>query len=591
MTNTLYFGDNLEVLRKHVRDESVALVYLDPPFNSDASYNVLFTTPQGRRSQAQSDAFEDTWTWGIEAEAAFDAVLKSGTPAAGIMRALRQILQNSDMMAYLAMMGLRLIEMRRVLTKKGSLYLHCDATAAHYLKIVLDGIFGAGCFRSEITWKRTTSHGNVSRNYGAVADHILFYTSSDEYTWNQAYSPFDKGYIEEKFRGSDPDGRRWQSVTLRNPSPRPNLSYPYKASNGRTYQPHPNGWSCDIERMRSYDRDGRLHFPSKDGGKLRLKMFLDESPGIKVQNIWSDISAVNSQAVERIGYPTQKPLALLERIVQVSSNPGDVVLDPFCGCGTAIHAAEKLKREWIGIDVTHVAIQIIQDRIRNHFPRCTFEIVGRPKDIEGAAALFEHDPYQFQWWATWFVGGQPRGGKKKGADRGVDGELYFKKGANEDGYAIISVKGGKNLTPAMISELCGVREREGADMGLFVCLGKPTKEMRINAAAAGLIDGQYPRIQILTIEDLLAGKRPRLPPVYDTITVARAGRTAARGKQPAPVERRQRNLLLPLTGGTSAQKPDLALEEDASSTPRRRALSGRGERAKSSARRRLAVKG
>lgn len=565
MINTLYFGDNLHVLREYVRGESVDLIYLDPPFNSSASYNVLFTTPQGRHSEAQSSAFEDTWTWGIEAETAYDAVLNSGTATAGILRSLRQILQSSDMMAYLSMRAIRLIEMRRVLTADGSLYLHCDATAAHYLKIVLDGIFGVSSFRSEITWKRTTSHGNVSRNYGAVADHLLFYTRSDEYTWNQAYSPFSNEYVESKFRGIDPGGRRWQSVTLRNPSPRPNLRYPFPASNGKTYQPHANGWSCDIERMRKYDREGRLHFPAKVGGQLRLKMYLDESPGVKVQNIWDDIPAVNSQAQERIGYPTQKPLALLERIVQVSSNPGDVVLDPFCGCGTAIHAAEKLGRKWIGIDVTHVAIQIIQDRIRNHLPQCKFEIVGRPKDLEGAEALFVHDPYQFQWWATWLVGGQPRGEKKKGADRGVDGELYFKMGANEDGYAVISVKGGKHLSPAMVSELCAVREREGADVGLFICLGKPTKEMKANAAAAGLIDGQYARVQILTIEELLEGKRPRLPPVYDTITAARAARRGQRQTRsdltPTELRREPQMTFVIAPGSKRRPQPNLPLDE------------------------------
>ena len=329
MANILYFGDNLHVLRQHIADGSVDLVYLDPPFNSNASYNVLFATPEGRKSHAQTAAFEDTWHWGDEAEAAYDAVLRSGTALAPIVRGFRSILSGSDMMAYLTMMAVRLIELHRVLKSTGSLYLHCDATASHYLKLLLDGIFGPDNFRSEITWKRTTSHGNVSRNYGAVADHILFYSKSDSYTWNQVYSPFEPAYIEEKFRWKDRDGRRWQSVTLRNPSPRPNLVYEYLASNGVIYRPHPNGWSCDIVRMRKYDGENRLHFPDKPDGKLRLKMYLDESPGIKAQNIWSDIPAVNSRAIERIGYPTQKPLALLNRIVTASTNRGDVILDPF----------------------------------------------------------------------------------------------------------------------------------------------------------------------------------------------------------------------------------------------------------------------
>jgi len=553
--STLYFGDNLHVLREYVRSESVDLIYLDPPFNSNASYNVLFTTPEGRKSEAQSAAFEDTWHWEIEAQVAFDAVLASGSGAANMLRAFRSMLSDSDMMAYLAMMTIRLIEMHRVLQTTGSLYLHCDATAAHYLKILLDGIFGPDGFRSEITWKRTTSHGNTSKNYGAVADHILFYTKSGNYTWNQIYSPFEEDYIEQKFRWADDDGRRWQSVTLRNPSQRPNLVYPYTASNGRTYHPHPNGWSCDRVRMQEYDRSNRLHHPDKVDGKLRLKMYLDESPGVKVQNIWSDIPAVNSRAEERIGYPTQKPLALLERIVLTSSNPGDVVLDPFCGCGTAIHAAQKNGRKWLGVDVTHVAIQIIQDRLRKYFPRERFEIVGRPEDLSGAHALAQHDKYQFQWWATWLVGGQPRGGKKKGADRGVDGEIYFKTGANRDGFAVISIKGGRNIGPTMISELCAVREREQADVGIFVCLAEPTREMRSIAASAGLIDGQYPRIQILTIEQLISGARPKLPPVYDTMAASEAGRRAEASTKmkPRKLERKQRSLLLPLSGNATPQ--------------------------------------
>lgn len=563
MTNTLYYGDNLDVLRRYVKDESVDLVYLDPPFNSNASYNVFFPTPSGRKSEAQSAAFEDTWHWGIEAATAYEAVLNSGLSAAGIIRSFHQILGQSDMMAYLSMISVRLIELKRVLKNTGSLYFHCDSTAGHYLKVILDGIFGLQNFRSEITWKRTGSHGNVSRNYGAVSDHILFYTKSDDYVWNQIYSAFDDDYIDEKFRNSDESGRRWQSVTLRNPSPRPNLVYDYIASNGLIYKPHVNGWSCDINRMKKYDAEGRLHFPSKPDGKLRLKMYIDESNGIKVQNIWNDIFAVNSQAEERIGYPTQKPLALLERIINTSSNRGDTVLDPFCGCGTAIHAAEKLGRKWCGIDITHVSIQIIEDRLKRHFFTSRFDIIGRPKDLEGAYALAAHDKYQFQWWATWLVGGQPRGGQKKGADRGVDGEIYFKTGASRDGFAVISVKGGQNVTPAMVSELCAVREREGADIGIFICLKEPTREMRANALAAGFIDGEYPIVQILTINQLLAGHRPKLPPVYDTSTIAATVSRRSRGTKAASPEdlRRQPQFAYPIPGGKQGESLQKAAEE------------------------------
>ncbi|MGA2149604.1 MAG: site-specific DNA-methyltransferase [Bryobacteraceae bacterium] len=350
--NRLYYGDNLDVLRGCINDESADLIYLDPPFNSQATYNVLFKSTAGEQSRAQIEAFEDTWHWGDEAELAFDGVMSSGnSDVAEVLRAMRSFLKENDMMAYLCMMAVRLLELHRVLKQTGSLYLHCDPTASHYLKLLLDAVFGPEHFLNEIIWKRTHSHGNVARNYGSINDNLLFYAKGQDYTWNQQYTAFPPECVTEKFTGKDPDGRRYQNVTLRNPGIRPNLHYPYTASNGVTYQPHPNGWSCDIERMRKYDREGRLYFPSKEGGQLRLKMYLDEQPGIRLQNIWDDIPALNSQAQERLGYPTQKPLALLERIITASSNEGATVLDPFCGCGTAVHAAQKLRREWVGIDV------------------------------------------------------------------------------------------------------------------------------------------------------------------------------------------------------------------------------------------------
>lgn len=552
MLNTLHFGDNLDVLRKHIETESVDLIYLDPPFNSKLSYNVLYKEPTGNSSKAQADAFEDAWHWGPEAAAAFDEIMAGKSSAAGIIRSLRSFLGENDMMAYLVMMTVRLIEMHRALKMTGSLYLHCDATAAHYLKIILDGIFGADRFRSEITWKRTTSHGNVSRNYGAVADHILFYTRGDEYVWNQAYSPFDKEYVEEKFRGKDKNGRRWQSVTLRNPSIRPNLHYPYLASNGQVYQPHANGWSCDIRRMKKYDQEERLHFPGKADGKLRLKMYLDESPGVKAQNIWSDIPAVNAMAEERLGYPTQKPLALLTRIVSTSSNPGDVVLDPFCGCGTAVHAAQALGRQWIGIDVTHIAIQIILDRLKKYFPSEKPEVLGRPEDLSGARELARRDKYQFQWWASSLIGGQARGGNRKGADRGVDGEIFFKHGVRSYGKAIISVKGGDNLAPSMIRDLAGTTDRERADMGIFICLAQPTREMRVTAASFGMFDGVYPKIAIITVDELLQRQSTfSLPPTFDTVTVRDEARQ--RGPKQRNVDitqlRREPEFIFSIPGG------------------------------------------
>jgi site-specific DNA-methyltransferase (adenine-specific) len=531
--NTLYYGDNLVVLRnrEHFPDQSVDLIYLDPPFNSNASYNVLFKGSSGQSSGAQIEAFEDTWHWGETAEDAFDQVMQCGhVGAADMLRAMRTFLGENDMMAYLAMMAIRLIELRRVLKITGSLYLHCDSTASHYLKVLLDAVFGAENFRSELIWKRSTSHGNTSHAFGNLTDTILYYSKHlNQYVWNQQHARFTEAYIEKYFRYSDVDGRRWQSVTLRNPGMRPNLHFPYHASNGVIYQPHPHGWACSSERMEKYDRENRLHFPDTPHGQLRLKMYLNESPGIRLQNLWDDIPAINSQAQERLGYPTQKPVALLERIIQTSSNPGDIVLDPFCGCGTAIHAAHRLGRQWLGIDITHLAISLIERRLKTAFPGIKFDVLGTPKDFDGAQDLAARDRYQFQWWAVSLVNAQPYGGKKKGADTGIDGKVFFKPDGKRTEVAIVSVKSG-NVSVNMIRELKSVIEREKAPMGLFLTLACPTDPMKIEATATGFYEtlwGRHPRIQILTIAELLDGKRPDMP----LIDVAAAFKPAPKESQ------------------------------------------------------------
>lgn len=535
--NKLYYGDNLTVLRGSVDDESVDLIYLDPPFNSQANYNVLFRSTAGEKSRAQIEAFDDTWHWGDEAELAFDGVISSGnSEAAEILRAMRAFLKENDMMAYISMMAVRLIELHRILKPSGSLYLHCDPTASHYLKLLLDSVFGADRFLNEIIWKRTHSHGNVARNYGSINDNILFYAKSENYVWNQQYTKFSDDYVAEKFTGTDPDGRRYQNITLRNPGVRPNLRYPYTASNGITYEPHPNGWSCDIERMRKYDREGRLHYPAKPGGQLRLKMYLDSQSGTRLQNIWDDIPALNSQAQERLGYPTQKPRALLERIITASSCEGDVILDPFCGCGTTIHAAQKLRREWIGIDITHLAISLIEKRLKDAFPGIVFEIHGTPKDLDGARDLAMRDKYQFQWWAVSLVNAVPFAGKKKGADSGIDGLIYFKPEGKTTEKAIVSVKGGDNVNVSMVRDLAHVVDREKAKIGVFITLADSTGPMRTEAIKTGFyetIHGKYPKIQILTIRELFEGKQPKIPFV-DSASFKKAPKESVGDQDPLP---------------------------------------------------------
>jgi DNA modification methylase len=531
----LYYGDNLKVLKQHFENNSVDLIYLDPPFKSGQSYNVLFRELDGSSSQAQLKAFEDTWTWDENAIETYQRTVEQGGKVAQALLAFHAFMGGSEplhgnnMMAYVAMMAPRLVEMRRVLKPTGSIYLHCDPAASHYLKLLMDAVFDPRNFRNEIIWKRTHSHGNVGRNYGSINDNIMFYTKSDEYAWNKQYLPFTEEYIKEKFRYKDPDGRVWQSVTLRNPGPRPNLRYPYKANNGQTYQPHPNGWSCNQIRMKQYDDENRLHFPSKEGGQLRLKMYRGEMKGIQMQNIWDDIYAINSQAKERLGYQTQKPEALLERIIQASSNEGDIVLDPFCGCGTTIAAAQKLNRQWIGIDITQTAIVVIKNRLKTEFlDRSKYEVIGEPEALADAEALARSAPYQFQWWSLGLVGARPAEGKK-GSDKGIDGRLYFHddpKGKTKQ--IILSVKSGK-LEPSHIRDLVGVVDRERAQIGVLISFNSPTQSMRAEAAEAGFYESpngrKYRRIQLLTIAQLLEGAKVDYP--FENVTFKRAPRAKA----------------------------------------------------------------
>jgi site-specific DNA-methyltransferase (adenine-specific) len=539
--NTLFYGDNLAILREYVPDESVDLIYLDPPFNSNRSYNVLFKDESGMAAEAQITAFDDTWHWTHSAEQTYHELVTQGPTQVGVMiGALRQFIGANQMMAYLVMMAARLVELRRVLKPTGSIYLHCDPTASHYLKVVMDTIFGVENMRNEITWKRTFAHGNVGRNYGSIADVILWYSRTDQYRWNQPHSHLTTEEMERKYPNVDADGRRWQSVTLRNPGPRPNLHFPFTASNGVTYYPHPNGWACNQERLEKYDTEGRLHFPTKAGGALRLKMYADESPGEKLQNIWTDIPPIGAQAAERLGYPTQKPLALLERIIQASSNPDDLVLDPFCGCGTAVAAAQKLGRRWAGIDITHLAISLIKYRLRDMFPGIQFKVIGEPVDAAGACQLAADNRYQFQWWALSLVNAQPLGGQtgrktgKKGSDRGVDGSITFVDDAGgKPKRVLVQVKSG-GVKSGDIRDLRGVVEREGAAIGVFITLEPPTAPMLTEALSAGYYASpgwhrNFPRIQILTIDDLLRGKRIDMPPEHGTFKQAPKAERA--GKQ------------------------------------------------------------
>lgn len=519
--NRLYFGDNLHVLREHIRDESVDLVYLDPPFNSKRDYNLLFKSPKGHQSDAQITAFEDSWHWGEQAEREYAELLQqSNTSVAELMPALLSFLGRNDMMAYLVMMANRLLELHRVLKPTGSLYLHCDPTASHYLKIVLDGVFGKECYRNEIIWQRSYAHSDGTQgaaHFGRITDTIFFYTKGDKSTWNVLFAPYEKEYVDRDYRRVDETGRRYRLDNIQGPGGAEKGNPSYEVMGVTRY------WRYSKEKMDELIKAGRI-VQTRPGAVPAYKRYLDEMPGVPVQNLWADLPVINNRSHEYLGYPTQKPIALLERIISASSDLGDVVLDPFCGCGTAVHAAQKLGRRWIGIDITHLAISLIEKRLKDAFPYLnhppapdgvppymqSYEVIGTPKDLAGARDLAERDKYQFQWWACSLVEAQPFHGKKKGADGGIDGLIFFQDDKGTAKKIVVSVKGGEHVSVPMIRELARVVEREKAEIGLFVTLAEPTKPMRTEALAAGFYTSpvrntEFPRVQILTIKGLLDG--------------------------------------------------------------------------------------
>jgi DNA modification methylase len=512
--NVLYYGDNLEILRRHIADESVDLIYLDPPFNSNRSYNVLFKQRSGEDSQAQIEAFDDTWTWSHEAEEQYLELIGGAAPVkvADAIEAMRRLLGDNDVLAYLVVMTARLVELYRVLKPTGSLFLHCDPTASHYLKLLLDAVFGADRFLSEVVWKRTSAHHRV-RRFGPVHDIVLGYSKGESWTWNPQYVEYDQAYVERDYRRvEDGTGRRYRISDVT--SNRPGGRYEWKGMSppGNRY------WAYSRETMDRFEAEGRIAYSST--GYPQLKRYLDEMPGQMVQDVWTDIQPINNRAAERLGYPTQKPLALLERIIRASSNEGDVVLDPFCGCGTTIDAAQKLGRRWIGIDITYLSIDLIVKRLRHTYGDTitkTFKAVGIPHDVEGARALFNSSPFDFERWAVSLVDGQPQQRSQVG-DKGVDGVIRFptdEKGGTE--RVLVSVKGGKQLGPQMVRDLGGTVVSQRASGGVLITLESPTRGMIEEVNRSGLFLAErhgksFPKLQIITVADLLSGRRPKLPP-------------------------------------------------------------------------------
>jgi len=510
-TNQLWFGDNLEILREYVPDESVDLVYLDPPFNSNRAFNVIFEKhPDDTEAvAAQRKAFEDTWHWTSVTERLFQQYIAGGVPPAvgNALRAFYTLVGENDPMAYLVNMAPRLVELRRVLKPTGSLYLHCDPTMSHYLKVMLDAIFGAEQFQNEISWQRAGAK-NDSIRYGRCHDVILFYTVGKKFTWNSQYAPFRQASIDKNYTHVEAGtGRRYRRGDLTAAKPGGDVDFEWRGV--RPYKGR--HWAYSKERLEQMYAEGRIEF--RRTGMPVFKRYLDEQLGVPLQDVWTDIRLTSADK-ERLRYPTQKPIALLERIISTSSRSGDVVLDPFCGCGTTIDAAERLERNWIGIDIAFVAVDIIRKRLRRYGRSVSYELRGSPRDLAGADALFERDEFEFQTWAVTQLDAEPN--EKRSRDKGVDGVASFYIDRMTTGRVIISVKGGRNVIPRDVRDLVGTVATQRAQMGVFLMRAEPSPGIRDAANHAGTytwpLNGQiYPKVQIITIDQLLNGVRPVIP--------------------------------------------------------------------------------
>lgn len=546
--NILFYGDNLPILRNrdYLATESVDLIYLDPPFNSNRSYNVLYKDESGSEAEAQIVAFEDTWHWNNDTNDQLEQLRERGDKLAQLLETLVNVLGRNQMTAYLVMMTARLLELHRVLKPTGSLYLHCDPTASHYLKMILDMIFGVNHFQSEIVWKRSSAHSS-SKRWGPLHDIILFYSKTQNFTWNKVYQNYEQNYLDKFYRHSDGEknyqlidltaagvrygdsGKPWREIDPTTTGR--HWAIPNKALE-QFIEPYEIQNLSTQEKLDILEQHDLIYWPPK-GQKPRFKRFMDESIGVIIQDIITDIPPISAQAKERLGYPTQKPSALLERIIQASSNPGDVILDPFCGCGTAIHAAQKLGRKWIGIDITYLATSLIKNRLFSAFgieAKKDYDLIGEPTTLSDAQHLAKQDRYQFQWWALGLLPARPFGGEmgkqgKKGADKGIDGIMTFRDSKDGDKRIIVQVKSG-TVKSRDIRDLHGTVEREkNAVIGVFVTLEPPTQAMEVEAMECGYyhsggFNRKYRKIQIFTIEQLLEGQKLHFPGTDTTLKAA-----------------------------------------------------------------------
>lgn len=520
---SLYFGDCLDVLKQLSSEYPkgfIDLIYIDPPFNSKRNYNILFEDINMKDTKAQREAFADTWS-NVSYKDTLYELETENLYLYDFLDNLEKIGMSQSIIAYLTTMAIRILYMHKTLKDTGSFYLHCDPTMSHYLKAICDQIFLNGKmnarFINEITWKRSIAHSDAKRKFADVNDIILFYSKSDDYTFNPIFIPHDENseYVKKFYRHNDNDGRGlYQLTDISSPNPRPNMMYNWKGF------PYPEkGWRYEKSTMEKLDNEKRIYYPKTESGDFdfnrrpRLKRYLKEQKGTIVSNNWTDIAPISAHAKERLGYPTQKPEALLERIIKASSNQGDVVADFFCGCGTTIATANKLNRQWIGVDISHLAIKLILKRLTdplNNNAKHNFlkeiEVHGFPKDIASAKALAEKDAkgrFEFQSWVVEFLLGgilNPR----KTADGGWDGYLTFKKNNNEKGRVLIEVKSG-SVSVKNVREFINVLDTSEADIGIFVCFEESITNSMITAAknAGKYKPYKFDRIQLLTIEDIL----------------------------------------------------------------------------------------
>ncbi|MBS1652908.1 MAG: site-specific DNA-methyltransferase [Bacteroidetes bacterium] len=579
--NKLFYGDNLQVLRKKIGSESIDLCYIDPPFNSKRNYNQIYNNI-GQEDQAQAQAFIDTWTWDEAAEQGIEEIISNEggvfpVQTIELIIGLEKVLNKGSLLSYLVSMSLRIAEIYRVLKPTGSFYLHCDPAASHYLKLIIDSIFCSrkGEYQNEIIWRRTGQHNKVSR-YGPIHDVIFFYTKTDKYTWNNPKRPYMKGHILENFIRDD---RGYRTNYYGNVLTGSGIRGGESGKPWRGFDPTAKGrhWAIpgaviddidedlsELSQHAKLDRLFELGFITiKEGEAWPIyNRYLKPSDGQVLSDIWAfqpytkgtvfqteegideDVRWLSTKDSERLGYPTQKPEGLLERIIKASSNEGDTILDAYCGCGTTVAVAQNLDRKWIGIDITYQSISLILKRLEEAYDSKILERIeldGVPKDFKSAVALANKQEdktrKEFEKWITLtFSNNKAVINEKKGGDGGIDGIAYLidvdKNNKKKYEKVIFSVKSNKTLSPTVVRDLNGTIEREGAALGYLLTLYpmdnlvKESKKYGVYKNIA--FNHTYPKIEVISVEEILAGKRMILP---TGVNVVREAKKKNKGKK------------------------------------------------------------